>query len=153
MIPDWLGKRAWHYTKGLHVESIVEARALRPATAGVPATERPAVWFSTAREWEATVGNLDFVHQYAGGAFRVGVILPCRLLVPWSVFVNESGAAEPMVSALTEVAERLGADPSDWWVSFESVPINEWDCVERWDGECWCTLIEIEEEEEEKDES
>jgi hypothetical protein len=45
---------AWHYTTLQKAHSIEADGKLRPATTGVPANEKPILWFSLAQEWEPT---------------------------------------------------------------------------------------------------
>ena len=54
-------KIIWHYTTIPNLISILADGAIKPATARVPAGEKPAVWFSTHQHWEpmATKGMVD----------------------------------------------------------------------------------------------
>ena len=48
---------AWHYTTADRLQGIQSTGLLLPATAGVPATERPVAWFSLHSRFEPTAAK------------------------------------------------------------------------------------------------
>ena len=51
----------WHYSKVIHLSEIMKSGKLLPATAGVPASEKPVLWFSSSPVYppSACMGTFD----------------------------------------------------------------------------------------------
>lgn len=141
----------WHYTVGQYFDAITKAGLLRPATAGVPIGERPAVWFSVNPVWEETAnkslvapggrlipGTRETTHSRGGGLLRFGVA-PHDAPHDWESFKKMSGIVPKHARGLYAAAVSCGARPGEWYVSFEPVPREKWLTVEWWNGEEWTT--------------
>jgi hypothetical protein len=147
---------AWHYTIRFHLPSILSVGALLPAdpfhAMGVfereelrrfYGDEKPAVWFSLRQDWEPTADKGSAASRaetlaIGGGLLRFGVD-ERRVPATWTYHANTSGLKKKAARALERAAREKGANPSDWRVSYEPVPVT--DCVievfnpttERWD--------------------
>jgi hypothetical protein len=142
----------WHYTVRQRLDGLLRDGVLPPATAGLPAGERPAVWFSSNQQWEETAnqawqrpdgtinpGNKEATHLLGGGLARIGV-LPETAPHDWKAFKALSGIKAAKARGMYDAAIGVGARPGEWFVSFEPVPRSQWVAVEVWDGERWLRL-------------
>jgi hypothetical protein len=138
----------WHYTTATKFREIARSGELRPATAYIAPGERPAVWFSTRQLWEPTAAKafqtpdgssrlLDMkgMHEHAG-LVRLGVT---RASAPygWREFVEQSGVPKAMALAMAKAGRRMGADPGDWYVSFDPIVEARWAAIQEWTGSKW----------------
>lgn len=136
----------WHYTVGLHIDSIGESQVLRLADRYMLPGERPAVWFSTNPIWEPTANKRhpngsrsltkEETEDLCDGLFRIGVAI-ATAPHDWAEFQQLSGLKEELARGLAASAEAVGAQTQDWRVSFVPVPSSDWVSVERWDGTEW----------------
>ena len=138
----------WHYTIGRCLVQILRDGYIRPARAGVPAGERPIVWFSQHRDWEPTackdVRGPDGTRrtltkeemQEMDALIRIGVE---RETAPhdWRALKQLSGMSPKMAQGLQRSALQQGARPGDWRGTFENVPQAEWLAVEVLLDERW----------------
>jgi hypothetical protein len=142
----------WHYTVRQRLDGLLRDGIIKPVTAGLPAGERPAVWFSSNQEWEETAnqawqrpdgtinrGNKESTHLLGGGLARIGV-LPETAPHDWKAFKTLSGIKPAKARGMYDAAIGSGARPGEWFVSFEPVPQSQWVAVEVWDGEQWLRL-------------
>jgi len=139
----------WHYTIGDRLEGILVAGELRPATAGVPAGEKPCVWFSVNQDWEPTANKLgkdgfgvlqaltkEETHELGGGLVRIGVS-PSTAPHDWRAYKRLSCVTRDEAKGLYDSAIARGSRPGDWFVSFSAVPRSQWLAIEVWDGAKW----------------
>jgi hypothetical protein len=149
------GELVWHYTTGINFIRIVESGYLKPATAGVPVYEKPAVWFSRNQFWEETANkggtengrrrtlSREETRQCGLGLVRFGVT---REAAPhdWAEFKARSGIIRSHARGLVASARAAGADPNDWFVSFEPVPRDQWAAIDVWDEakNCWARVAD-----------
>lgn len=142
----------WHYTVGVRFREIMAEGLIRPATAMVPAGERPAVWFSTEPEWEVTAnksimtldgrrrsGSRADTERVGGGLVRIGVALATAPHT-WSGFRRHSGIDKRRAKGLEQAGIEAGADPRHWRVSFAAVPRAKWLTVDVWDSGQWVPI-------------
>jgi hypothetical protein len=142
--------RVFHYTTMEKLEHILNDRLIIPATEYVPKNERPVVWFSTNPVWEETAnkgimdalgriseGSREKTHEGAGGLSRIEV--PESTTVNWLTFKLESGIKPILAKRLARTAKKQNSKPSEWRVSFTSVPESEWLSVElfNWEKQIW----------------
>jgi hypothetical protein len=125
---------AWHYTTGQNLKKIIESGVLMPAAAGVPAHEKPVVWFSLNREWEQTACKMrqtprglerltkDQTRAYCGGLVRFGY--PTRLLVAWPAIARKAGILRDSRQVLEQAGRIMGADPDEWMGHLGPMPIG-----------------------------
>lgn len=160
-----MSHRVYHYTIGAYLPPIIEAGELRPATAGVPSGERPAVWFSTNPEWEETankmtarkvkgrvvftMGTKESTLKAGGGLVRIAV-RPEAAPLSWEDFRALSGVAKEHADSLEKAARDQGANPDEWRVSFDPVPRYEWIDVEVWSEGGWISAMKPDPEDEAK---
>jgi hypothetical protein len=145
----------WHYTVGTNLVAILESGMLRPAIAGVPAGERPAVWFSMNPVWERTA-NKSWIVRATGiayvlsreetetkgnGLFRFQV-RPEAAPYSWDEFKRLSGASRQTIRQMERRARDLLALPQDWRVSFDPVPRDQWIALDVWRRERWVPFVE-----------
>ena len=142
----------WHYTTGQNLVSIFQDGLVRPATAGVPRTEKPIVWFSANQYWEQTASKMA---RMADGSFkclsmqetgihgkglaRIGVD---RASAPygWEELGKLSGMSRRTIQGLERAAVRNRAKPQEWFGAFDPIPKSKWVAVEYFkDGE-WTPL-------------
>lgn len=132
----------WHYTTGQKFHSIWQDGLIVPATAGVPKREKPIVWFSSNQYWEQTAGKMlrmpdgtlakltmDQTRQHGGGLARIGVALetaPRR----WPALKRSSRMSPKMARALWAAGINDGADPTEWFGTFDPVPRESWLAVQ-----------------------
>jgi hypothetical protein len=139
----------WHYTVDARFRMIVADRLLKPAIAFLSWREKPAVWFSTHRVWEPTAskarrtqdGRLvrltrEETMALGGGLVRIGVA-PETAPHDWQAYRRLSGVDPRVASGLAKAARAQGADPRQWYVSFEAVPASQWIAVEIWEAGGW----------------
>jgi hypothetical protein len=126
---------AWHYTKAVHVRSILRDGVIRPATAFLPEGETPVVWFSTRQHWEPTAGmghvdaggllrtcSMEETARHCGGVWRFGLAITA--LTPWRELKRATGISPRMARALESAARSHGADPSLWYGSLTPVAVD-----------------------------
>lgn len=133
---------AWHYSLGIHRPSIYAAGVIRPAPPNADkrgdvrpehraairelygTREKPAVWFSLRQDWESTVAAPYSREAIAEefGLVRYGLDEACVPL-GWTYHVNTSGIRRQGAKALAMAAREAGANPADWRVSYEPVPV------------------------------
>ena len=145
------GQIAWHYTCGVHAESIRREGRIRLEVGHTAKGERPAAWFTTSPAFEPTALSAiqmpdGSVHQISspseqarltGGLFRFGVA--ASRLHRCSAWSEMSGCPALMQRAMENIAIRSGSDPwRDWRVSFKAVKAAAWIAVEQSaDGLTW----------------
>jgi hypothetical protein len=142
----------WHYTVGGHLVDIIRDGLIKPTSVMIDAKERAAVWFSSNSAWERTAGKslllgngkirmidtIDELHKYA----KVVRIAVERTSAPvnWYRFKRESRISPKSAARLEKAGIDAGADPSEWFCSFQAVPSVEWRAVDEWDGSKWCAV-------------
>jgi len=141
----------WHYTKSIHLSVILRDGFIKPATAGVPAGEKPIVWFSSNSQWELTAapgiripGSRDRRMSMGETAQRFGLarigVDPTVAPHEWKTLKELSGMSSKTAASLHEAGIRDGARPGEWWGTFEPVPRDVWRVIELWDGNHWAPL-------------
>ena len=133
----------YHYTTGNRLEGIATAEEITPATAGVFPPEKPAVWLSTAAEWEhtATKGIIEDGQQRSatfeemiksdGCLVRIQIDPAQVKLIPPAKLKEFLGMKKATLEGLVRAAKDAGANPSQWravagpipWSAFLSVEI------------------------------
>jgi hypothetical protein len=142
-------REIYHYTVGLRFLKIVNDGLIKPATEGVPTTEKPAVWFTCNSDWEPTAnkrlhnhdGSIQFLNReetakYGGGLVRI--VVPINIAHhDWKAFVRKSGIETKTAQDLKRVADELGSNVLDWRARFSTVPRELWMRIDRWENEQW----------------
>jgi hypothetical protein len=128
---------AWHYTTGEKFIPIVESGELRPATAYVPDSEKPILWFSTHQYFEPTAQkswvdesgsrllSIPELFKLAGGLIRFGY--PKRELLRGGALRRGANMDSAIWAGLKVAAQAQGGNPDDWWGCLGPVPVQS--CV------------------------
>src|SRR5262245_32626660 len=145
----------WHYTHGFRLRGILRDGMIKLATEGAPADGKFAVWFSSNQQWEESAnqrtnnyhgtpgrGTKETTHHFGGGLARVGV-RPETAPHDWNAFKELSGVPARLAKGMHLAGIGAGADPGEWFASFEAVPREKWVAVERWDGKRWMALEDV----------
>lgn len=141
----------WHYTHGFSMPGLMESGMilLTGHNYDMPEAER-AVWFSKNQSWENTVkkhhsicGHLmtfvELVEEL--GAYRIG-IAPADAPIAF----QQLAQLRPEIDwrALARLGREWGANPREWFVSFEPVPREKWQAVQVYRQGGWVDLTEAE---------
>lgn len=132
--------KLYHYTKGYHIEEIIETGVIRPATLGVPEGERLVVWFSSNPVWENTVSatsGKEILEKMGGGLYRIVVDTIQVPVKSWSELRFLAHMNPNHADRLEEIGKLCGADPSEWFGTFHPVPREKWEKVEYLKEEKW----------------
>ena len=143
----------YHYTVMEHFKKIVESEKIKRATKHLGPKEKPAVHLSSNPEWEMTVKKTPLGLSDAVGLRNHSHLIPVRIkieaeacnIIPWRVFKKRSGISAKMARFLEKRGKEMGADPKQWYCSFEDIPLGVCLSVEFWDGE-WCLIPEVDRE-------
>lgn len=143
---------AWHCTIGDHLSAIRRTGRVRPATAGVPRGEQPAIWFSTLDTYEPTARKLfatptgevrlatDEEHERFGGFVRIGFATSAPLR-RWDDDARRAiGQAVETWRRLEESALRQGSDPTKWWICPHALSLKKAVSIQRFQAGAWTSL-------------
>lgn len=138
----------WHYTTKDRLDEIIESMELRPSGANkTQANEKATLWFSKNPNWENTATKLlntpqgiklmTKQEQYEFcGLGRIQLLSGVKLY-SWKNFKEFGGGKIKNIRKLELQGIKLGANPSDWYWTFDKVGIEKWSSVEYWDGNSW----------------
>jgi hypothetical protein len=131
----------WHYTIQDRFEGILADGRIKRARVHLDRDERMAVWFSsnqhyemTARKgtWESGVNRtLTFIEMTTLGLVRIGVE-PSTAPFDWREFTKRSGISRPFARRLEKAGRMFGANPNEWFVSFDEVTVDKFVRVESY---------------------
>ena len=139
----------WHYTTLTHFLDIDRDGEIRLATAFVPQSERPIVWFSKSPNWEPTAtkkvvvqGRLrDATLAEMAPLVRIGVAEDPERLHPWVRLKKLANMSRKTARGLERAALDMQAHPGDWWGAFSPIARGLWRAVEiSLDGLRWTAL-------------
>jgi hypothetical protein len=149
----------WHYTYHQNYTKILNCGFIKTTSIGIDINEKSAVWFSTNPEWEETVRkgikdpesgveygpfSRDDLFVYGFPPVRIAVNPMLVDLKNWRHFRKNSGSSTKMIKHMLKEAEKVGADPKEWYVSFKDVPLS---CclqpVEAWHGIKWVDINSV----------
>jgi hypothetical protein len=132
----------WHYTVFIQAEKICVDCRINVATDRMFG-QKCAVWFSKASRWEPTAnrvvgleegtirfGNTIDTFVVGGGLVRFGIDRTAAP-VSWQEFNQTGGIAMREACALDSAARKIGADPMNWFCSYDAVPRENWCCIEE----------------------
>ena len=138
----------WHYTTKDRLDEIIESKELRPSGANkTQSNEKATLWFSKHSVWEATatknlmteggIKSMTKQEQYEFcGLGRIQIDNSVKLS-SWKHFKDFGGGKLKILKKLEQQGLSLGANPSNWFWTFEKVRIEKWITVEFWDGNSW----------------
>lgn len=150
-------KRLWHYTTTKRLAKIIENRKIKGTSIGVDEKELPAVWLSSNPDFEQAARNETRDRDSDPG--RIGATReelfqagypPVRIEInrarvrahDWESYKKLSGISEETAAALEQTGTEKGADPSEWYASFQPVPLAG-GClfpIEIWNGRQWADI-------------
>ncbi|QTD44221.1 hypothetical protein [Ottowia testudinis] len=126
---------AWHYTTGDKFKHIAACGYLMPTAVGIPAGERPLLWFSLHPRFEPTArkGILDAdgvqraatlteMMTHAGGLVRFGV--PPRGLLTGQTLRRAARIKREDWAMLDKTARDAGANSAQWFGSLDPIAIS-----------------------------
>jgi hypothetical protein len=128
---------AWHYTTTERFNGIHATGLIFPATAGVPANERPVCWFSVNQQFEPTAakGLVDGATgkrrtattaemvEFAGGLVRLG--MPARELLTGEALRRKARISNSAWAGLCRAAAQCGAVPVQWFGAVGDVELTQ----------------------------
>jgi hypothetical protein len=130
----------WHYTHGEAFMEILSLGYIDVARIGTEPDERSVAWFSSDQFWERTVRKalpsapkqpfgMEGMLRNGMNLFRIGV---AKDTVPlnWTAIRRQSGMSSKTANAIVRVARDWGANPYDWYGSFEPVRKDMWITME-----------------------
>jgi hypothetical protein len=162
----------YHYTKSMHLGSIVRGGEIRQSQIRTEKQEKPSVWLTTSSEWESAC-NVGIVSPEIMKSSKIyGTIKPdqivtatddymikeigqCRIVlkenlpvVTWAKYKYVSGISEKMYDQMHSFNTNKGFNVADWRCTFNTIPEKYWVGVEMFvKGEWvrWDEKISIEE--------
>ncbi len=129
----------WHYTTEWHFAQIVKSEMLLPFDDQCSERERPAVWFSANQIAEMTVskrlpkGHLTFDKLAVEPGFRIiriGVDRRRVHLYAFRSWERRAHIVKGAANALIREGIKAGANPADWYFTFEPVPWSKFEAIE-----------------------
>jgi hypothetical protein len=147
----------WHYTIPSKFKEIFHSKKLIPSPyhslealfSSTASNEKSILWFSSNQDWENSVcwgvhGRDEMLKQF-GSLFRVGLQPNQKLLVPWIRLQKTANLCPTTVSQLETDAQKVDANPGEWWGTTSSVPESEWRSVQKFvEGKWKDTQVEDE---------
>jgi len=138
----------YHYSKACHFKEIMDSGVIKRAMAGVPKSEKPAVWLTLNDEWEGTALKLDCMEPRHRNIF-----LPIRFKLKDELIDNgqvkfvsfeehkKSGGMDLVYAkALSDSALEMGSNSDDWFCCYDDIPIDNFNEPEVWDGSAWVSI-------------
>lgn len=149
-------KLIYHYTSGSHLEKILQDGKLI-----VSEWERnnkvkpPALWLSTNPVWEQTATKLmqapngeirplskDEQHTMFG-LYRFVLTYEKEKLCTWKKYKYKSNTTHLVYEAMEKAGTEKGANPDEWFATFENIPLKNCLKCEVWDGKTWQLHIDF----------
>jgi hypothetical protein len=143
----------WHYTTEIHSLKIINDGILKPSYGEKAMGVKPALWFSKNPDWEPTAtklaadseGNIIELskeqHLKLFGMIRFGIEFDETFLISWIKYKFKSKIDGRIYNRLDKLGKMQGANPKDWYASFQGVASNKWVTIEEFDGESWKQII------------
>jgi len=143
----------YHYSKLAHFKKISTDGYIKPATAGVPAGEKPAVWLSSDEKWEATALIPNCMDKE-----KIDIFLPIRFklkeslltnyniaIVSWNKHKKHGGIPREVAENLEKAALVQGSNSKKWFCCYTDIPLECFELPEAFDGRGWVSTDKIEE--------
>jgi hypothetical protein len=143
----------YHYTTIENLQKILASGEISLATAGVEKNEKPAAWVSSNSQWENTVNKfriiangtisiLSFEEMIKYGIARIQ-IAEDKNLVHFGKFFFQSNMKKSTFNALIKSGKERGANPKEWFASFQPISQNQWKKVEIYKDDKWLSVLEF----------
>ena len=147
--------RLWHYTIYHTFRKIVESGEIKTHTTA-RLNEKPVVWLSSNPIWEETVRKAirnpeteeismalsrDELFKRDFPAVRIEINTELVVIRSWRNFKKYGGISKKEAKGLEKVAIKWGANPKEWWVSCDNIPLRSciWP-IEIWNEKEWLAL-------------
>jgi len=130
----------YHYTKGGHLETILNCGYLKLCRMGTCKNEKKAVNLTTSDEWEPTVDCIVPVSTM-GGAIRF-VIGDTINPISWAKYRWVGKISPEIYDKLNRSARKHGSDISKWFVTFNAIHRKHWLAVEMLQDDKWVNVFE-----------
>ena len=150
----------YHYTKGLHLPTIVNDGIIKTTNAGIEKREKPAAWLTKSPQWEicCNVGSFmnldletrrnislnDLEIETVHNSFMMKKIGMCRIVisetlptVSWAKFKHVSGISERMYETLDKLSQNKGSITDQWSCTFNPIPRRFWESIEMFVKDEW----------------
>ncbi|QTN32949.1 hypothetical protein HZ994_11650 [Akkermansiaceae bacterium] len=141
-------KHLYHYTRATNLVGILNSGQIHQATAFVNTSrEKPVVWLSFHRHWEPTATPM--LYDFSPLSFEefAEVETPIRIEVDpekyrfgWLAFTRLSGCKSRVAKVLKQTAKKSGANISQWRISFDAIPSDDWISIEGFFDGQWKVL-------------
>jgi hypothetical protein len=141
----------YHYTKAVHLPSIINEGKIRTTLLTGAKKEKPAVWLTTSEEWEPCCSSgkidpltnssktmsLDEMKEIMGVCrIKISEKLPT---VTWAKFKHIGGISEELHNELTDFSNNKGGKTNLWNCSLKPITKEYFDSIEMLMGENWVT--------------
>ncbi len=138
----------YHYTTVKLFQKILEQSTILPdKTEPNNPHEIPTTNFSSHPVWEPTRFQLgktkagqmilmdkQLLCKYFEGLIRIGV-KPEVAPMDWFAIKEKSAMSREAIKSIYDYAIQVGAKTSQWFATFESVPEDQWETIEKFDLE------------------
>ncbi len=148
-----VGKAFYHYTTLHHLTKILQTKKLKLTDVGIQVNERPALWLSTNSIYESTAlksgvsilkgferMTFDSQHEHFGHA-RIKV-KSLGSIISWAKFKHTSGINPDIADQLEMSGRHCGANPDEWYCSYNEISIKDFLLIEKWNGKEWMPVGE-----------
>jgi len=130
--------KIWHYTLHPYLESLLTKGVILPSKSYF--IELEVVWLSINSKWEETITNNISHLLNKNGLFKLG-IRPLRIeinpdlvkLQKWSDVIEHIDVSEESIKGLESLARQWGANPDQWYITYEAIPLENCISIEIWD--------------------
>ncbi len=143
----------YHYTTEVCLNKIIEDGLLKVSLyEREQGDKHPSLWLSKDEVWEPTALE-SFEDEYGrkititkefqyelAGLGRIAIKYSPEIH-SWTTYRQESRLSSKILDALELTGIQQGAHPSNWFCSFNDIPIDRWVKVEVWDGLRWAQYL------------
>jgi hypothetical protein len=143
----------WHYTSMEHAKLIFKDKLLKVSWVEKKWGWKPSLWFDRSTVWEPSATKMmrfkdrnevrlltDEEQFKLIGMARFGIGFSDHL-ISWYAYKNFNVIPVQEYKEITKIAKEKGAHPSNWFCSFEDIPLRKCIAIEQFDGEKWFSII------------
>ena len=138
-------KHLYHYTRATNLIGILNSGQINQTSAYVDTSrEKPVVWLSAHPMWEPTAtpmwsnySSMTF-EEFAEIETPIRIeVYPAKYRLGWLAFTRLSGCKRIVAKGLKKAAKKSGADVSQWRISFDPIPSDDWIRIEGFVDGVW----------------
>jgi hypothetical protein len=127
-------KPIYHYTTASRLEAILKTGMIKPATAGVPKSETPAVWLSSTPGWERTANKgivkngisrtatVAEMIEAEGYLARIQIDPSREIVIAKKDLKSNLNISTNMYNMLIKTGRKMGSKPEDWAAVAGKIP-------------------------------